>query len=168
MVGSIESRTVSPVSQVRVKVLKSLVDSILSDLSRREDVIPPPLLWTAEKGFRRPNLYALYIPKWMDGPCILIPAWFELPLRSDYNKFEPYIRFMVAHEFKHYLQESQGLYLLYMHRILKHQFEEEADEYASRYSGITRQEYLSLGEEATEIIMRHIKSGTQLRLLSES
>lgn len=154
-------RVLPPVPDVKVEILRGLVDKILSDLSQRESITPPPLYWTAEKVFGMPNLYALYMPKLLDGPRILIPAWFELPLRSDYNKFEPYIRFMVAHEFKHYLQDSQGLYLLFIHRPLRHQFEEEADEYASKYSGITRQEYLSLGDEATEIIMRYIKSGTQ-------
>jgi hypothetical protein len=148
-------------SQVRFEVLRGLVDAILSELSRREGVLPPPVEWVAES-LRKPSLYALYIPKWIDGPCILIPAWFELPLRSSYSKFEPYIRFMIAHEFKHYLQELQGFSLFLTHRYLRCQYEGEADEYASKYSGITRSEYLRLGDEATEIIVRNIKSGTIL------
>ena len=156
--GHVEKR------EVPLKLLKDLVDRTLADLSTKEGVATLGVRWTAETYYRKPVLFVAMVPSILGGPFVSFPAWYELALRGDYGRFEPYIRYMVAHEFKHYLQDLAGHYekqaeMWKRGKIYEYPFEGEAHEYAYRYSGITTSEFLRRGDEATEIIRREAKAG---------
>lgn len=153
--------------EVPLKLLRDLVNQTLSEMAMKEGVSPPEVRWTAETFYRKPVLFVAMIPSTMGGPFITFPAWFELALREDYGRFEPHIRYIFAHEFKHYLQDLAGMYkkqeeMWKEGKFFDYPFEEEAYEYAHRYTGMTKPEYLRLGDEATAIIRERAKAGVRV------
>ena len=152
---------------IDIQILERLSCDILVDLSRKENVKTPILVYQVATSYGDEKFSPKYTPMSVSlngRPRVKISSWYEIPLKADYKKFRPLIAHQIAHEFKHYLQEINGEYYKYslLSETDKNIIEGEANFYAGRYSGIWDDENYRLRADAIKIIKREFEVQIEL------
>jgi len=148
----------NPGEIIQPRLLKSLVNQTLTDLSTKEKIAPLKVRWVAELYDQKPSISVSYLPEPMGGPLIKFPVWLELLLIQRYERFEPFVRNLVAHEFKHYLQDVSPYEVLKP----KEERELEAEEYAAQYSGMNPFKFLYAVKDAKRLVEEKFRAGARV------